>query len=123
MPRLSLALFALLLFSFETLAQTKIQGRVLDKPSSIGVIGASVYLDGVNDGTFTDFEGYFQFTTKASGSIDIVVTYMGYEKSVKTLNLTGEVLDLGDIVISPSAIGLEEANVIASVSISARVAF
>ena len=117
MPRLSLALFALLLFSFETLAQTKIKGRVLDKPSSIGVIGASVYLDGVNDGTFTDFEGYFQFTTKASGSIDIIVTYMGYEKSEKTLNLIGEVLDLGDIVISPSAIGLEEANVIASVAI------
>ena len=70
MPRLSLALFALLLFSFETQAQTKIKGRVLDKSSSNGVIGASVYLVGVNDGTFTDFEGDFQFTTKASGSIE-----------------------------------------------------
>jgi len=74
----------------------------------------------VNDGTFTDFEGYFQFTTKSSGPIDIIATFMEHEKSVKTLyliGLKGKVLDIGDIVISTSAIGLEEANVITSVAI------
>ena len=57
--------------------------------SYIGVIGASVYLDSLKDRTFTDFEGYFQFTTNASCSIDIVETFMGYEKSIKTLDLKG----------------------------------
>ena len=118
MPRLSLALFALLLFSFETLAQTKIKGRVLDKSSSIGVIGASVYLEDFNEGCFTDFDGFFQIKTHNQGQTNLIATSMGYKKMSKYVSLTDHgLLDMGNIIIEASAIGLEEANVIASIAV------
>ena len=108
----------LLSFSIDSYAQTVIRGRIVDKNSGNGIIGASVYLEDYNEGTFTDFEGYFQFKSKNHGQINLVATSMGYEKVTKYISLSGQgFLKMGEIQLETSAIGLEEANVIASVAI------
>lgn len=120
MPRLSQLLPALLLslFTLDSFAQTTIRGRVVDKESGIGVIGASVYLEDFNEGCFTDFDGFFQIKTHNQGQTNLIATSMGYKKMSKYVSLTGHgLLDMGNIIIEASAIGLEEANVIASIAV------
>ncbi|MDA0569093.1 MAG: carboxypeptidase-like regulatory domain-containing protein, partial [Bacteroidetes bacterium] len=107
-----------LLISTLSLAQTTVRGRVIDANSGNGLIGASVYLEDFNEGAFTDFDGFFQFKTNAHGQTNLVATTMGYSKVKKYISLEGRgLLNMGDIMLEPSAIGLEEANVIASVAI------
>ncbi|MAU76439.1 MAG: hypothetical protein CL831_06140 [Crocinitomicaceae bacterium] len=107
-----------LLISTLSLAQATVRGRVIDASSGNGLIGASVYLEDFNEGAFTDFDGFFQFKTNANGPTNLVATTMGYSKVKKYISLEGRGLfNMGDIMLEPSAIGLEEANVIASVAI------
>ena len=89
-------LFSLLAtFSFVSAkAQTTIRGRVVDKETGNPVIGASVYLEDFTDGSFTDFDGFFQFTTKSQGQTNLVATSMGYEKVSKYISLSINVLTL-----------------------------
>jgi len=111
----------ILLFTFTTssvLAQNTIRGRVIDSQTGIAIIGASVYLQDFNEGAFTDFDGFFQFRTRNQGQINLIATSIGYEKVTKYIAIGGQgLLDVGDIRIKANTIGLEEANVIASVAI------
>ena len=110
--------FVALFFATISLAQTTVRGRVIDATSGNGLIGASVYLEDFNEGAFTDFDGFFQFKTRVHGQTNLVATTMGYEKVKKYISLTGKgLMDMGDIILESSAIGLEEANVIASVAV------
>ena len=106
-------------FSFvSTTAQTTIRGRLVDKETGNPVIGASVYLEDFTDGSFTDFDGFFQFTTKSQGQTNLVATSMGYEKMSKYISLSGQgLMKMGEIYIKANAIGIGEANVIASIAI------
>ena len=104
--------------SLEASAQTTIRGRVIDSSSGNGLIGASVYLEDFNEGAFTDFNGFFQFRTRAEGPTNLVATTMGYSKVKKYISLQGSgLMNMGDIILEPTAIGLQEADVIASVAI------
>ncbi|PCJ80342.1 MAG: hypothetical protein COA49_08895 [Bacteroidetes bacterium] len=107
-----------ILLSKDVSAQTTIRGRVIDSSSGIGLIGASVYLEDFNEGAFTDFDGFFQFKTRAQGQTNLIATTMGYSKVKKYISLTGSgLMNMGEIILEPSSIGLEEANVIASVAV------
>ncbi|MBT5147203.1 MAG: TonB-dependent receptor, partial [Flavobacteriales bacterium] len=107
-----------ILYATISIAQTTIRGRVIDATSGNGLIGASVYLEDFNEGSFTDFDGFFQFKTRVQGQTNLVATTMGYSKVKKYISLSGTgLMNMGDIVLEPSAIGLQEADVIASVSV------
>ena len=113
-----LPLAFLFLFSFDSIAQTVIRGRVVDKNTGNGIIGASVYLEDFNEGAFTDFDGFFQFKSRNRGQTNLIATSMGYEKVTKYISLSDQgLLKMGEIQLESSAIGLEEADVIASVAI------
>ncbi|MDG2362767.1 MAG: TonB-dependent receptor plug domain-containing protein, partial [Flavobacteriales bacterium] len=114
----SILTFFAILSATISLAQTTIRGRVVDARSGNGLIGASVYLEDFNEGSFTDFDGFFQFKTRVQGQTNLVATTMGYSKVKKYIFLSGTgLMNMGDIVLEPSAIGLQEADVIASVSV------
>lgn len=120
MPKLQHFLPTLLLFIFsvDAIAQTVIRGRIVDKSTGNGIIGASVYLEDFNEGAFTDFDGFFQFKSRNLGQTNLIATSMGYEKVTKYISLTDQgLLRMGEIQLKSSAIGLEEADVIASVAI------
>lgn len=105
MKKLSLLLFALLLFSGAMLAQRSVSGTITDE-SGIPLIGANVIVKGTTTGTITDFDGTYSVTMP--DDIDVlVISYAGYTtKEVDTegqtiVNVTlAEGLQLDEIVVT-----------------------
>jgi len=61
----------------------KITGVVLDE-RGLPVIGATVMLDGTNNGTITDLDGHFSLEVPENGQLKI--TYVGYETQFVDIN-------------------------------------
>lgn len=79
----SIVFFLMLLncFSATSIAQevkNTIAGTVIDNESGETIIGANVIIKGTTEGTITDIDGNFTFTTSQSYPLVIVVSSMGY---------------------------------------------
>ncbi len=61
-----------------TYAQTAISGKVVDNKNQ-PIIGANVYLDGTYDGATSIEDGKFYFTTDASGTQTLIISFLSYE--------------------------------------------
>lgn len=72
-----LTLFVLFL-SISTQAQSTINGTVTNQ-NGAAIVGANVYLEGTYDGSTTDDEGKFRFSTSETGSQTLIVSYLSYE--------------------------------------------
>ena len=73
-------LFLLTLFLFTTLlsAQNTLSGKVLDQKGN-PVSGANIYIDGTYDGTSSNEQGEFSFTTTTTGNQTLVVSFLVLE--------------------------------------------
>jgi len=69
----------LILLSLSLSAQSVISGKVTNN-KGVPIEGANVYLEGTYDGTTTDKEGKFSFTTAETGSQTLIVSFISYEK-------------------------------------------
>ena len=58
-------------------AQYKITGTVSDNRGE-PIMGANVYLEGTYDGTITNAEGKFVFTSSETGIQTLIVSYLSY---------------------------------------------
>ena len=108
-----------LLFSAGLSAQSfPVSGRVIDANSKEPLVGASVLVQGVDPGTVTDLEGFFEFKVPVT-SKPIVVSYVGYETLQVSLGADagareGLIIalqpgtDLSQVVVT--ALGLEREN-------------
>ena len=65
----------LILLSLSLSAQSVISGKVTNN-KGVPIEGANVYLEGTYDGTTTDKEGKFSFTTAETGSQTLIVFLM-----------------------------------------------
>lgn len=64
-------------------SQSTVSGLVTDK-SGLVIIGANVFIEGSYDGTTTDVDGRFSFTTSLTGEQVLSISYLGYEtKKIK----------------------------------------
>ncbi|SFU64906.1 Outer membrane cobalamin receptor protein [Pustulibacterium marinum] len=70
--------FTALLFSVCAHAQTTISGKVTDH-KGIPIPGANVFLVGTYDGTSTDIDGNFSFSTSEEGSQTLSISFMAFE--------------------------------------------
>ncbi|MBQ9229896.1 MAG: TonB-dependent receptor [Prevotella sp.] len=68
-------LFLLCLFPLGTLAQSVVKGTVNDETGE-PIIGATVKVQGTNEGAITDFDG--NFSVKAASNATLSVSYVGY---------------------------------------------
>ncbi|MTI23310.1 TonB-dependent receptor [Fulvivirga sp. RKSG066] len=76
----------LILFPSLALAQSTISGTVTsDKGEPIP--GANVFLDGTYDGTSTDINGQFNFSTEEEGNHKLIVAFIGYTKETIAVTL------------------------------------
>jgi len=74
-------LFTVLLLLFNTVltfAQVDVSGTVTDS-KGIPILGVNVFLDGTYDGSSTDENGFFTFTTSEAGAQLLRVTFLGFE--------------------------------------------
>lgn len=67
-----------LLFGIFAQAQTTISGTVTEK-NGTPILGANVYLDGTYDGSTTQLDGTFSFTTSETGTQTLVVSFVSFE--------------------------------------------
>lgn len=85
---LGLVTAILFLFSPMVTAQSlSISGKVIDKNSQEPVIGASVLIEGISNGTITDLDGNFMLSNVPSKG-NLVVSYIGY--ATQTLPINGK---------------------------------
>ena len=68
----------MMLSSFITFSQ--VSGTVLDSETKSPLPGATVLVQGTDNGVVTDFDGNFSLETATVGST-LVVSYLGYEIS------------------------------------------
>ena len=105
---------------FTAFAQTgSISGKVIDGDTGEPVLGATVLVKGTTTGTVTDLDGSFDVTGVNSGTQTLVVSYIGYQtQEIEVQVNSGQKTSLGELDLAPSAIGLSEVQVIASVATS-----
>jgi len=90
-----------------TLANLK--GNVVDAKTGEVLIGAQVLIEGTVNGTFTDFDGNYELLGLPVGSIDLAVTYLGYQsKSVKGIELMAGQTATLPITLAPEGVMLGE---------------
>ena len=102
------------LFCLHSYSQTTVSGTVFDNTSNDPLFGATIIFQG--KGIVTDFDGYFSFETDAQ-SIELTVSYVGYEKFTKKLSLNGKPIQLD---IRLNTIVLNEVQVVADVAIDRK---
>ncbi|MDR3308927.1 MAG: carboxypeptidase-like regulatory domain-containing protein, partial [Tannerella sp.] len=98
--------FCSILFCSSIYGQTSLKGKVIDE-SGDPLIGVHVSVKSSSEGTITDADGDFVFTTKKTFPVTLLVSYIGYEKleivvsDAKTLRivLKEDVLALGEVVV------------------------
>ena len=76
-----------LLFQFVTIAQKTISGKVLDSNNN-PIFGANIYLETTYDGSSTDTNGNFSFSTSETGIQTLVVSFISFETYLKTADVT-----------------------------------
>ncbi len=92
-------------------AQTVVRGEITDVESGEALISATVLIKGTTEGTVTDFDGTFNFTTSASPPFLLVFSYTGYAETEL----------LVESVVEPIKVQLsEDAVMIATVEVKGR---
>jgi len=57
-------------------------GTITDEVG-IPILGASVYLEGTESGSTTDFDGNYRISSAPTGSFNLIASYLGYETQTK----------------------------------------
>jgi outer membrane cobalamin receptor len=98
-------------FSLHSFAQATIDGRVTDIKGE-PIIGASVSIPGTYDGTITDVNGHFSFTSYEEGVVPLLISYLGYESK----NIEGDISTLLELNIKlrESVVALDAVEITAS---------
>ncbi len=65
--------------SFSAWSQTNIEGRVVDAADKKPLAFANVFISNTTKGQQTDDKGRFKLTNVPSGTIDLVISYIGYQ--------------------------------------------
>lgn len=111
---------ALLLFAgLQAFSQGSITGQVLDEDTGEPLIGATILVKGTTTGTITDLDGSFVLNNVESGTQTINISFIGYQEIEQEVEVvSGQLANLGEVMVPSSSIGLAEVQVISSVAIA-----
>jgi len=82
----SIFTFLIFLCTAAAFSQNTISGKVVDEKGK-GVPGANLFIDGTYDGTSSDENGNFSFTTDTTGNQVLVASFLIYETSRTTIDV------------------------------------
>ena len=99
------------LSALSVFSQSKVAGSVIDGELNQPLVGASVAIKGTTSGTVTDFDGKFEISTSEKSGV-IVISYLGFETKTVTYTITGNSVNVGNVVLMPDASQLEEVVVV-----------
>jgi len=67
-------------------SQVRISGQVTDH-KKLPLSGANIFIQNTYEGTTADSLGHFNFTTRLKGLQQLTVTFIGYNQSIRTMDL------------------------------------
>ena len=105
-----LFLFLISISGYLNAQNTTIFGKVLDT-SGLPIMGANIYLEGTYDGTSSDENGNFHFTTSVNGIKTLIVSFISFEN----YNKTSKVSEFKNIIVTMK----EDVNTLDAVTINA----
>ncbi len=76
-----------LLYTVLTFSQTTVSGKVTDAKGQ-PLEGVNIYLDGTYDGTSSNANGEFNFSTSEKGSQTLIASFISFESFIKTDDVT-----------------------------------
>ncbi|MDO4191062.1 MAG: TonB-dependent receptor [Bacteroidales bacterium] len=91
-----------------------IKGRVVDTNGEV-LPGASIIVEGANQGTVSDVDGYYTLSKVDPGKRALVVSYVGYETQRVSVNLTQGQTSVVNITMQ-SGVELQEVQVVGALS-------
>ncbi|WP_159634326.1 outer membrane beta-barrel protein [Sphingobacterium composti Ten et al. 2007 non Yoo et al. 2007] len=100
-------------FIFNSYAQSKISGRVLDITDKVKLKNATIMLVQAKDSLLVDYtradgDGYFEFKKPSQGDHLVMVSYPKYADFFQEINASDSNTDLGEILLSSVAHLIEE---------------
>jgi len=102
-----------LFISVTVSAQSLIEGRILDNNDE-PVSGANIYLRGTVKGAASDDQGNFHISRVPDGRFILVVSVIGYQLMEIPLEVSGQNVDAGKIILQPVALQSQPIVVTAS---------
>jgi hypothetical protein len=88
-------------------------GTVIDKENKEALIGATISIQGIEGGTFTDFDGNYILRNIPAGKYAVVVSYIGYNSTTITdVEIKAGERQKLDILLSANSIVFEEITVV-----------
>lgn len=96
----------LIIFSNQTIAQS-LQGKVVASDTRQPIAAASIFLSNTSVGTIANDKGEFTIARFPAGRFDVVVSSIGYETQIITVNST-QLPELLTITLQPKAKQLQE---------------
>lgn len=97
----------LLLLSIDSIAQYRLEGKVLDDKTQKPLDGVSVFLSNTTIGAITNNKGEFQLNNLKPGKYELVVTSLNYEDYIEPVQ-TNQITDLLIVHLKPSVNILKE---------------
>jgi outer membrane receptor protein involved in Fe transport len=82
MRPLCILFLSFICFNISLDAQTIVKGTVRDGVTGEDIIGANIIVQGLTEGTISDWDGTFEFTTERSYPITLEISYIGYAEQV-----------------------------------------
>ncbi len=86
--RITYFLILFFLYAITTFSQTTIKGIILDASNNDPIIGGTLVIQGTGDGTASDWDGTFEFSTEQALPFMLEFSYTGYETKVVEVNST-----------------------------------
>jgi hypothetical protein len=108
MQKICFVIFILLLFNFSLSGQSgkTISGTITDASSGEFLIGATVVVTSLGEGTTTNAYGFYSITISDRDSIGLYFRFIGYERQIKKLYLKEDIRL--DVELSPGTNSLDE---------------
>jgi iron complex outermembrane receptor protein len=100
----------LLTLSCSLFSQSTITGKILDNTSKEPLAEANIYISNLEKGTFTNLDGEFQFNNIPEGSLQLIVSSLGFTTKTITINIPIK----EPLIISLNATAIEMESVIVS---------
>ena len=98
-----------LIILLNLLFSSSISGYIRDLDTNETLIGANVYIQTIQIGSSTDKDGYFVILNLKSKKYDLIISYLGYETQIITLNVKNN--KIVDVKMKKAPLELNEIQV------------